>query len=561
MKRLKAVEWGIYPNTKEDQMLKLNELLKVAKLEEVGEIEFEAGEYHFYPEYAPERVLYISNHDEDGLKRIAFILEEVNNLTIKGNETNFKFHTDIIPFYIESSKNITVKGITIDYERPIYSEGEILEVNKKSMIIAIDKNKYPYEINHKRIYFIGENFKKELTHFLEMDYQDKRPAYNTKDVFFNLDRYGLSAEFEELQEGVVKIQLVGESTFELNHTVKNKLILRHHPRSHPGFYVKDSETICLKNITVHHSSGMAFIAQHTKDITLDKFSVKINLENERIFTANADATHFVYCYGKIMIQNCLFENQLDDPVNIHGIYSQVNQVISPTEIIVKLVHEQQKGVRIGKKGERINLIDNETMEVINENTIKSIRVMNKEYILIELEEICDSIQVGYAVENKEYIPDVTIKNCIMRNNRARGCLLTSAGKVIVENNYISTPGAGILIEGDANYWFESGGTNEIIIRNNIFDNCAYVMGWGQAPIQITPVVKKVVGDSRYHKKICIEDNRFNCFDERLIFARSVVNLVFTGNEISKNNKFEELGSERFILKDVIEFVEKNNLFE
>lgn len=560
MKILKASEWGIYPNTKEDQMLKLSKLLEVAKLEGASKVEFEPGEYHFYPDYAPERLLYISNHDEDTIKRIAFILEEVEGLTIEGNDTKFEFHTDIIPFYIESSKDITVKGITIDYERPIYSEGEILEVDKRSMTIAIDKQKYPYEINNKRIYFVGENFKKELKHFLEMDWEKKRPAYNTEDIYFNLGEYGLSAEFEEVDEGVVKIQLVGESEFKLNHTVKNKLILRHHPRSHPGFYVKDSDTVCLQDVTVHHSSGMAFIAQHTKDITLDAFSVKINPERERIFTSNADATHFVYCYGQITIQNCLFENQLDDPVNIHGIYARVNQIISPSEIIVELVHEQQKGVRIGKRGERINLINNETMLTSNENRIKDIRVINKDYILIELEEACNDLKIGYAVENKEYIPDVSITNCTMRNNRARGCLLTSAGKVVVENNYIATPGAGILVEGDANYWFESGATHDITIKNNIFDNCAYVTGWGHAPIQITPVVKKVEGSSRYHKKVWIEGNTFKCFDERLIFARSIEHLVFTKNEIIKTNEFKALGNEKFVLKDIVEFVENNNLF-
>lgn len=560
MKIFEAKEWGIHPNTKEDQTLKLSNLLSEAKGIESSEIRFEEGEYHFYPEYAPERLLYISNHDEDGLKRIAFILEEMSGLHIIGDNTKFQFHTDIIPFYIESSRNITIEGITIDYERPIYSEGEILEVDETSMTIAIDKNKYPYEVRHKRVYFIGENFKNELTHMLEMDYEAKRPAYDTQDVFFNGRGYGLSAEFEELEDGIIKIHLVEGSVFKLNHKIKNKLILRHHPRSHPGFYVKDSKVVYLKDVTVHHSSGMAFIAQHTKDISLDSFNVKINPDNERIFTANADATHFVYCYGNITIQNCLFENQLDDPVNIHGIYAQINKIMSPTQIMVKLVHEQQKGVRIGKIGERINLINNINMSAIQENSIKDIRVINKDYIFIELDKACETMELGYVIENKEYVPDVLVRNCIMRNNRARGCLLTSAGKVVIEDNYISTPGAGILIEGDANYWFESGATNDLVIRNNTFNNCAYVTGWGRAPIQITPVVKESDGMGEYHKSIRIEGNKFNCFDERLIFARNIENVVFTQNQVTKTNEFEELSNQKFLLNHVSHFIEKDNSY-
>ena len=36
------------------------------------EFVFESGTYHFYPDYAVEKTLYISNHDEDVPKRIAF---------------------------------------------------------------------------------------------------------------------------------------------------------------------------------------------------------------------------------------------------------------------------------------------------------------------------------------------------------------------------------------------------------------------------------------------------------------------------------------------------------
>ena len=90
------------------------------------------------------------------------------------------------------------------------------------------------------------------------------------------------------------------------------------------------------------------------------------------------------------------------------------------------------------------------------------------------------------VENKSYVPDVLIEGCIFRNNRARGLLLTSAGKVVVRNNRFQTPGAAVLIEGDSNYWFESGATRNILIEENEFDNCAYVSGWGMAPVQVSP---------------------------------------------------------------------------
>ena len=52
------------------------------------------------------------------------------------------------------------------------------------------------------------------------------------------------------------------------------------------------------------------------------------------FSLAADATHFVYCRGKIEIRNCLFERQLDDAVNINGIYDLVKNVLGKKEILV-----------------------------------------------------------------------------------------------------------------------------------------------------------------------------------------------------------------------------------
>lgn len=561
MNYIKVRDHGVYPNSKEDSTFSVYSILKSVVDENETIIEFEEGTYDFYPNLAFEKILYISNHDGDTLKRIAFPIIDKKNITIKGNKTNFIFHTDIIPFYIFNSENIKIQGINIDYSRPVYSEGEILQANEKEITLYIDSEKYPYEVVGKKLYFTGENFRHEFTTFLEMDTKTYGPAYNTRDVFVTSDTnnvYGVI--YEELDKNIVKMSLLynDKVQFLKSHKKGNKLVLRHFPRTHPAFYLKDCKDINLNNIDIYHCSGMGLIAEHTENISLDKFNVKINPDNERIFTATADATHFVYCKGKINIENCLFENQLDDPVNIHGIYAKVKKVLSPKEIILTLVHEQQKGVRIGKCGESLALVDNETMMKYGENTIKNIDMINKETIYIEFETPLDNVEVGHVVENLEYVPDVNIKNCIFRNNRARGLLLTSAGNVVVENNIFNVPGAGVLIEGDANYWFESGATKNIVIKNNIFDNCSYVEAWGKAPIQVTPGVRQSLEKEKYHKNLIIENNVFNCFDERLIYAHNIENIEFKNNTINLTDTYPSLGTEAFVLNNIVNFVNDNN---
>lgn len=554
MKKILASDFGIHPSNDKKSILNVYKMIEYLKEHQETCIVFVEGEYHFYPDYASEKLLCISNHEEDTLKRIAFPLVNLENITFKGEGTHFKFHTEIIPFYLENCRGIQIEGIEIDYARTAYSEGEIVEASEDRVVFSIDKDNYPYEIKHRRIYFQGENFIHELGLCLEIDSTTYGPTYDTKDIYLNEPTYAeLGAVFRELEPGIVEMCLTENKLkqFKTKLTVGNKLILRHHPRSHPAYFVKDSEDVILKDNTIFHAAGMGFIAQHTRNITLDNVQIKVNPDNKRVFTTTADATHFVYCSGKIVIKNCLFENQLDDPVNIHGIYAQITDKLSDTEIIVKLVHFQQLGVRIGKVGDKIGFTNNETMLRYEEAIIEEIKPLNKEYTYIKVKKTLANIELGHVIENLEYIPDVVIQGCTFRNNRARGCLLTSAGDVLVENNYFHIAGAAILVEGDANYWFESGAIQNITIKNNIFDNCAYVSDWGKAPIQVTPVVKKVeVGETRYHKKMLIADNKFYCFDERLIHASHIEEIIFTNNEITKTNRFPALGHEKFVLNHV-----------
>ena len=85
----------------------------------------------FDPDYAVEKTLYISNHDEDVPKRIAFDFSGWRKVKIRGEGAVFLFHTDILPFHLDRCHEILIEGITIDYERTGYSEGEIVELSGK----------------------------------------------------------------------------------------------------------------------------------------------------------------------------------------------------------------------------------------------------------------------------------------------------------------------------------------------------------------------------------------------------------------------------------------------
>jgi len=302
-------------------------------------------------------------------------------------------------------------------------------------------------------------------------------------------------------------------------------------------------------VNIYHCGGMGVIAQKSKDIMIEKVKVTPSPNSERVVSITADATHFSNCSGTISIIDCIFENQKDDATNIHGIYVRVDRQLSPNVVLTKLVHPQQFGFDYIVAGQKLELVNKQNLVTYKELTVKSVKRLNIEYSTVEFTEPLPSeFKIGDVLAALDY-PDVTIKNCIMRSNRARGILLGSRGEILIEGNTFHVPGAAILLEGDGRFWFEQAGVRNLKIRNNIFKNCNYGV-WGDAVIQVSSGVEKAFREnSRYNRNIVIENNDFLFFDPRILNLYSVDNLLFRNNKLIKSTDYpsQNIDAEPFVI--------------
>ena len=86
---------------------------------------FPSGEYHFYPEGCSGRYCYFSNNDE-GVKTIAILLENIDDFTIRGENAKFIFHGRISPLCAFGCRNLTVEGVTVDFEDSFVSDADLI---------------------------------------------------------------------------------------------------------------------------------------------------------------------------------------------------------------------------------------------------------------------------------------------------------------------------------------------------------------------------------------------------------------------------------------------------
>lgn len=493
-------------------------------------IKFGDGSYKFYPEKAYEKYLAISNND-NGLKRIVFPIQNMKNVTIEGTEnTSFMFHGKLVPFFLYESENISIENIKIDYDYPFVLEGTVIANDKEKMSfdLKID-NDTPYKIEDNKLFFKGYDWEIGLGENIVFDCETRSPIYFTS-------KYEIGNSHEvtahEVAEGVVRLSGVASVDVPPVGAIYTDKGPHGKNREVPGFAIQESANINLTNVTVFRAGAMALIAEKSENITLDSYKVKVHDGSGKMLSASADATHFVNCSGLVKLNNCIFESMLDDATNIHGTYMCVTEHLGENKVALSFGHFQQEGFSLGKPGDSILFLNRANLMPLSKSVIKKLEQIDENHYVLEVDQDLTAYQnLSVAVDNISYYPDVEISNCSVRYNRARSLLISTSGRVNIENNYFASMMAGIRICGDANYWFESGRISDVTIKNNTFEDLGKGGHNPQAILQIDPVIPKDNrADGIFHGKVIFENNVIKTFDNQVIYALSVDSLIIKGNQ-------------------------------
>lgn len=502
-------------------------------------IKFEKGVYDFYPEQAVLDFLTLSNNCS-GDRKIAFFLCGMKNVRIEGAQTDFMFHGRIVPFAVKNSQKVSVSGVSIDYDYPWTFEGEVIAndpVRRSFVVKVFADNKY--RIDGDRLLFGGYDWEYPMGESIVFDPATRRPWYDTSAYEHGYWSGEMGAR--ELEEGVVEFtRLSARDVPPVGSIWDDKGPMRLN-RSYPGIAILSSKDVSVEDVHVYRSGAMALMAEYSENISVRRFSTAQKQGSARMITSSADATHFVDCRGDVILEDCYFESMLDDATNIHGVYMKVDSIVDPQTFSATFGHFQQEGNHFADEGDVLRFVDKTSLRPVCEARLACIDKSDRQKYVMRIEGDLSALMgdpARYAVENTRSGANVKIRNCVVRYNRARSLLISTPGDVLIENCDFSSMMAGIRICGDANYWFESGNTRNVVIRNNTFTDLAIGGREPQAILQIDPIIPKEArgNDFFYHDRIVFEGNTVKTFDNQIIYALSVKALEI------KDNKFIDSGT-------------------
>jgi hypothetical protein len=530
-----VADFGVMPNSRVNAVAGVQKALRRCRDAEDAILVFPKGRYDFWPQHAAERVYYESNSYDNNSKTCAILMEGFKGLTIDGLGSEFVFHGRMQPFTVERCQRVTIRNLTIDWDIPLTAQAEVVHVGEDTIDLKINACESPYVLEENKIVFVGEGWKSRWGGTIEFESDTRLIPPGGGDGCM---RGNGGYRAEELDRGLVRLH----NAQGRKPAVGNFLVMRHSSRDHAGIFLLHSKNVVLRNIDMFHCGGLGVLAQFSENIRLDRCHVRPNLAKGRYLSGHDDGAQISNCRGLVRIVNCEFAGLMDDPINVHGTSVRIIKKLTDDRLLCRFMHGMSVGMQWGRQGDKIAFIENESMHTYAESTVLSFKARSPtDFEVTLVAPVPGTLKEGDALENLTWSPDVEIRGCKFGSCRARGLLVTTPGKVVIERNVFESSGSAILISGDANGWYESGAVRDVLICGNTFNDPCMTNPYQfcEGIISIFPIIPAPQkAPAPFHRNIRVEDNVFHAFDYPVLYAKSVDGLTFSNNRIVRSTRYE-----------------------
>ncbi|MGN0447949.1 MAG: right-handed parallel beta-helix repeat-containing protein [Acutalibacteraceae bacterium] len=533
MNTIYAAQFGITAN--EDITERLCELLLHTNCI-AGEktVIFEKGTYYIDSEKCQKYMLYITNtvgdkeFDKDEiphLNAVPFYFGGVSDLTLDGGDSVFIIDGKVTNVAVENCKNITLKNLEIRHAHPDIHELKVVGKSLFTVDFEIDSDSQ-YDFQGGKLYFFGK------------DYQNCADQNALNAFWIGLIREKTPDRIIRVQHplfSAVKMQNLGNRKIRVRYPntfrfkTGDRFYLFDVRRQFAGIFINKSENVKLENIKQRFNYSLALVAQDSENITVENVCFAPEKGSARKMASVADFIQLCMCRGKMIVKDSYFDGAGDDLLNVHGIHFKITE-IKGKELTVRFMHPQSHGFNPLRVGDTVAYINPETLLEEGAAVIEKSELLNEYEIMLTVSST-QNASVGKVIEDITACPELEFTGNSSTRIITRGLLITTRGKVNVENNhFVSTSMSGILLSDDAKSWYESGMCRDVTIKNNTFDYC------GGTPILIKPENTRYAG--AVHKNVRIVDNTFKKYSGACISIKDSDDILIKSNTYKSGKKIK-----------------------
>ena len=136
-----------------------------------GEVR-ELGSRVYHLRAATNMSFYVSNHDHAESRGVFIPVLGVTNAVLRGNGAKFVFHGAGIGLLLMDTANVRVEGVSFDWERPMFSDGDVLETKNGRVRVRFDETTFPMRLDESgKLVAVGEDWEEpqRLMHSFSTD--------------------------------------------------------------------------------------------------------------------------------------------------------------------------------------------------------------------------------------------------------------------------------------------------------------------------------------------------------------------------------------------------------
>lgn len=539
MKTVYAKDFGILPGNEVAE--KLNGLLKKLKADrEEKTLILEKGEYYVDSDKVPEPFLYITNTIGDNewkdgetphKNRAGLLFDGLEDLTVEGNNAVFTARGSMTNVAACGCNGLTLKNLVFRAENPDMHALKVVKKGLGYVDFLLDKESR-YSVSDGRYYFEGKDFRTAFTDSrLSAHWIGKIPACDDRVL------YRTSHPFM----GALTVKEIGERLFRARYVVAprcekgDEYYLFDVRRKYQGIFAEDCKDLVLDGIEQRFNYGLASVFQNCENVTVKNCRFAPDPEGSKKMASVADFMQVCCCRGKVEVTDNFFLGAGDDCLNVHGVHFAVKDV-ADNIITLEFRHPQSHGFCPFRKGDEIRFIDPATLLPVAQNTVESARMTDEYNISLTLTRAKSGKIKGLAAENASACPDLLFARNSLDRIITRGLLITTSGKVEVEDNdFYNTSMNAILVSDDAKSWYESGFVRDILIKNNRF--------YGNRGYYVCVKPENRTFKGFVHRGIKITDNMFCSAKSNGLYFKAACNIVVKNNKFINGKKIKAVKSE------------------
>ena len=432
---------------------------------------------------------------------------------------------------ISGCTNLTVRGLTIDYDPLPFTQGRI---------VRLSEDKRVHEIELFDGYLSADKVDGSKYEIFRPDTRTLRcpdTSYTVETVDARHLRVTKDRGSAKDLEQVGDIIVIGTSDAPSG-------------RNAHAVVTEGSRGVRLEKISLYASNCFGFLEYDCDGTTYDRCRIgrrppesdPAKRADPRIRSTNADAFHSKHAVRGPQLVGCVARYQGDDCLNICGDY---HLVTACTGRVLRVLAKHRMNIAAGDPVELFaydgrRLPDATAVSVTRDGAIseqeRAFLMRQRMYEGVRTRGCSDAyamtldrevdLPMGSAICSTRKVGNgFLVKDCTFGYNRSRGILIKASSGEVVGNTLVGSRMAAILVSPEY-WWLEAGNSSDVVIRDNVIADC------GRTAIDVSAHdAKGKVAPAGAHNRITIADNRIAGCPLPCIAVTSTDQLNVRGNRI------------------------------